>query len=90
MVQPYVRDIVHIQEMRKVVPPIQNIVGIRKQITILIIHRVISRLVAPLKFIYCSIQVSDVLLDTGSINLILNSELFEVEVRPCYHLRHRS
>jgi hypothetical protein len=36
-------------------------VGICKQITILIIHQVISRLVAPLKLIYSSLHVSDVL-----------------------------
>jgi hypothetical protein len=34
---------------RAVLPPVQNIVGICKQITILILHYVTSRLVTPLE-----------------------------------------
>jgi hypothetical protein len=72
MVQPYVLlPNIHIQLLRKVVlPPIQNIVEICKQITILIFHYVISRLVAPLKLIYSSIQVSDVLVLTVRCKLV--------------------
>jgi ABC-type amino acid transport system permease subunit len=39
-------------------------VGVCKQITIHIFHQAISRLVAPLKLIFSSIQVSDVLVLT--------------------------
>jgi hypothetical protein len=44
--------------------------GIRKQITILILHCVISRLVHPLKIIYFSVQISDVLVLTAHCKLI--------------------
>jgi hypothetical protein len=47
----------YIQYLRVVLPPLQNIVGICKQITILNLHLVTSRLVTPLKFIYSCIQV---------------------------------
>jgi hypothetical protein len=40
-------------------PRIYNAVRICKQITILILHQVISRFVTTLKVIYASIQVSD-------------------------------
>jgi hypothetical protein len=40
------------------------------QITILILHQVISRLVAPLKFSYSSIQISDILVHTVHCKLI--------------------
>jgi hypothetical protein len=43
-----------------VLPHIQNIEGIRKQITSLIFHEVASRSVTPLKLIYSSIEVSNV------------------------------
>jgi hypothetical protein len=42
----------------------QSIVGVCKQITILILHQVISRLVTPLKFIYSSMQVPNILVPT--------------------------
>jgi hypothetical protein len=42
-------------------PFIRNIMGVCKPITILILHQVTSRLVTPLKLIYSSIQVSNVL-----------------------------
>jgi hypothetical protein len=45
-------------------------VGICKQINIFTLHQVISRLVAPLKFIYSSIEVSDVLFLTVRCKLI--------------------
>jgi hypothetical protein len=45
-------------------------VGIRRQITILIIHHITSRLVTLLKFIYSSIQVANVLVLIVCCNLI--------------------
>jgi hypothetical protein len=49
----------YIQQTREIVlKPIQNVVGICKQITILILYEVTSRLVASLEFIYSSIQVT--------------------------------
>jgi hypothetical protein len=56
-----ITGIIHSQQLTKVLQPIQNVVEICKQITILILHYVTSRLKAPLKFIYSSIQVSEVL-----------------------------
>jgi hypothetical protein len=54
-----------------VLPPIQNVVGIRKQITILILQQVTSWLVTPPKFIYSPIQVSDVLVRTVRYKFII-------------------
>jgi hypothetical protein len=51
-----ITDAMYIQQMRELVlTPIQNAMGISKQITILILHQVSSKLVTPLKFIYSSI-----------------------------------
>jgi hypothetical protein len=49
----------HIQQLTKVIlQPIQNTLGIYKQIIILIFYQVAPRLVIPLTFIYASVQVS--------------------------------
>jgi hypothetical protein len=53
-----------------VIPPVQEVVGICKQISNLILHPITSRLTAPLKLIYSSIQVNNVLVLTVSCNLI--------------------
>jgi hypothetical protein len=45
-------------------PPMQFTVGTYKQVTIPTLHKVTSMLVAPLKFIYSSIQASDILVLT--------------------------
>jgi hypothetical protein len=56
---------VYIQQLREaVLPPVQNIVIIFKQITILILHSFTCRLVTPLKSIYSSMHVSNILVLT--------------------------
>jgi hypothetical protein len=66
-----IAGIMHIQELRKVVPPpIQNIVRICKQITIFIFYYVITRMAAPFKFIYSSLLSSDVLFLTVHCKLV--------------------
>jgi hypothetical protein len=51
-------------------------VGIWKHITILILHKIICRLVAPLKFIYCPIQVSFLLFVASLLILPFRYSLF--------------
>jgi hypothetical protein len=72
-----ITDIMNIQQFRKVaLPPIYIFVGNCKQITILILDKVTSRLLTPLKLIYSSIQVSDVLVLTVCCMLI--NSLFQI------------
>jgi hypothetical protein len=66
-----ITDTMHSQSLRKIVlRPGKNVVGICKQITILILHEVASMLVATIKLIYSSIQVTDVLVLTVRCKLI--------------------
>jgi hypothetical protein len=59
---PNIPDTMYIQYLKEVVlPPVPNIVRICKQITILILQKVTSMLLTPLKGIYLSTEVSNVL-----------------------------
>jgi len=61
----------HIQYLvKEILPPIQNTLGICKQITILILDNINSRLVTFPKFIYASVQISNILCFIISFKLI--------------------
>jgi hypothetical protein len=81
MGQPYVllsniSDSMHIQKFWKaVLSPISSIVGFCKQITIHNLYQIISRLVAPHKFNYLSIQVSYVYVLTVRCKVINSSHI---------------
>jgi hypothetical protein len=53
-----------------ILPPIQNTVGICKQITILHFYHISSRLVTLLEFIYTPVQISNILILTVCFKLI--------------------
>lgn len=77
--QPNITDPMNTQYLREVILQlIQNVVGIWKQINILILYKVTFRLITLLKFIYTSVWVSNfiVLYSSLYLNVFCPSVIF--------------
>lgn len=61
-----------------IILPIQNTVGICREITILIFHHITSRLVTVVKFIYAPVYVRAQLMSTLSSKFSKSANLFEI------------